>query len=659
MDCSKWGSHNWTCKPCKNNYTRQTERIANDTKLKAYWVSLSQEQRTAWFQRNKATYVPGGRKTFDNAGFFEEDETVSAIDSDLLAWDYLTLDEWTIREKALDNVSGSIEEQKAQAKLSFEAKVMDRTAKTKYVLGQHLVGVFKGIKGRVGTERRQNTRWGRRRTVDDNTDLNGAQELAKNAAASLNEFTQRATARASVGISLGTAASLEIPDGMEWNPVEPAIDTEAFRASVKRDVLMSESRAATIQVQEEQDEHEASQSAKVRKLAEASDRRGAGAGRPRKLESELKSDLAKIIRDRAHHIADASSLLTRTIGDVEQEAKRQLGNTLPADIASILSSAKNEITELAKVMETARAKVAGSDIDALIRVEAAKDGEVAGFLPKLEDIKKNIFDETKPVFTVHVPAGNKSIAAMRTAVKKASQGHVKGRKQAAAAKHEAPPLAKKLMNKFITSADDNFGVKVLGSDPLPDDNATFFQPFLFYSERVTVGLQNIKGMAATSKWLRKEMEKNKDTLTYAMAAHKPLVARQIRSVLETHASSLLVGALKVPEEHTALIQDIFGATAFTQSKTHCNVGVTPYGLPEARLLTSGAYIVAGVPCANLTGETLKAKVETAVTDGGLTRFLDQCSGDDAKGFWAIHKDPIQHFDDATRARVDDDRPLRE
>lgn len=97
--------------------------------------------------------------SFDNSGYFEQAESESAVDADMLAWDYLTLDEWTIREGLLNNLAGTKQERKQQAKASFEAKIMERGAKTKYVLGQHLVGVFKGLQQRVGEERRMQHSW--------------------------------------------------------------------------------------------------------------------------------------------------------------------------------------------------------------------------------------------------------------------------------------------------------------------------------------------------------------------------------------------------------------------------------------------------------------------------------------------------------------------
>ena len=465
--------------------------------------------------------------------------------------------------------------------------------------------------------------------------MNNAVELGKRAAASMADFLQGATNRSSVGIGLGSAASVEIAQGMESNPLEPAVDNQAFRASIKRDVISGEARASSVQAQEEQDEHEACQAAKVRKLAEVSEKRGAG--RPRKLESELKADIAKIIRDRANHIYDAANTLKRTLAEAEHEGCRQLGE-LPADIKSILVSAQTEIVALTKGMETVSEALAKTDIDSLINADTPANGQVPPVAPKLEDMKKKIFDETKNVFTVQLVAGNKAIAAVRSSVKKAAKSSTK-KKAAAAASNDTPPVAKKLMAKFLECAGENHGVKMLGEDALPSDISAHLLSFLANNDRVKIGLQAIKGAAATHKWLCKEMQKNKDTLTYAMASFKPAVSRSFSTVLENHVPSMVVKAPKVPDEHSALIQDIFGPIVWTQSSTHCCVGVTPYGLPEVRLLTSGSYIVAGVPCANLRGETLKAKIDAAVTAVGFDEILEACSGVDAPGFWACHKDP--------------------
>ena len=76
--------------------------------------------------------------SLDNSGYFEQAESESAVDADMLAWDYLTLDEWTIREGLLNNLAGTKQERKQQAKASFEAKIMERGCKDQVCSGAAL-----------------------------------------------------------------------------------------------------------------------------------------------------------------------------------------------------------------------------------------------------------------------------------------------------------------------------------------------------------------------------------------------------------------------------------------------------------------------------------------------------------------------------------------
>lgn len=70
MTCP-WGKL-WTCHVCKSNYNRHQERTKSNPNLRKWWTSLSKEEKTSWFLRNRDTYEPGKRKSFDNAGFYVE-----------------------------------------------------------------------------------------------------------------------------------------------------------------------------------------------------------------------------------------------------------------------------------------------------------------------------------------------------------------------------------------------------------------------------------------------------------------------------------------------------------------------------------------------------------------------------------------------------------
>ena len=74
---------------------------------------------------------------------------------------------------------------------------------------------------------------------------------------------------------------------------------------------------------------------------------------------------------------------------------------------------------------------------------------------------------------------------------------------------------------------------------------------------------------------------------------------------------------------------------WAQSERHVNCGVTPFGLPETRLLLTGSYICVGVAVEKIDGDTLKDKIETVIGDQGYTTFLANAKVE-GSGFWFIH-----------------------
>ena len=56
----------------------------------------------------------------------------------------------------------------------------------------------------------------------------------------------------------------------------------------------------------------------------------------------------------------------------------------------------------------------------------------------------------------------------------------------------------------------------------------------------------------------------------------------------------------MPPAYSSVRDDIMAPQHWAQSERHMNAGVTPYGLPELRVLMSGAYIVCGVKIDEIT-----------------------------------------------------------
>lgn len=58
---------------------------------------------------------------------------------------------------------------------------------------------------------------------------------------------------------------------------------------------------------------------------------------------------------------------------------------------------------------------------------------------------------------------------------------------------------------------------------------------------------------------------------------------------------------------------------------------------QVRLLTAGAYMLAGVRADLLTGGSLAEKLKHMATDDGMKAFMERATkGKDGEGFWLIH-----------------------
>ena len=55
---------------------------------------MSPNSRKNWYKTNKGNYTPNRKRTFDNAGMYNESQESVAHDSSDDLWDYVTTDEW-------------------------------------------------------------------------------------------------------------------------------------------------------------------------------------------------------------------------------------------------------------------------------------------------------------------------------------------------------------------------------------------------------------------------------------------------------------------------------------------------------------------------------------------------------------------------------------
>eukprot|EP00972_Heterocapsa_arctica_P094080 13876533-Heterocapsa_arctica.AAC.1 len=167
---------------------------------------------------------------------------------------------------------------------------------------------------------------------------------------------------------------------------------------------MAQQRQLVIEDLEEQDMHEASEARKILKAAEAA----RGAGRPKKLRSELLADVSRMIRDRECHFADAITKIENARDSVVEEFKAQLG-TSPQDVQDVEASMKADVATRIEKMTKAK-KALGELKPAQLVDENSMD---------IEKIRKALVDESKEAFKNFAAEANKAIGAFRSAAKKA------------------------------------------------------------------------------------------------------------------------------------------------------------------------------------------------------------------------------------------------
>ena len=59
---------------------------------------------------------------------------------------------------------------------------------------------------------------------------------------------------------------------------------------------------------------------------------------------------------------------------------------------------------------------------------------------------------------------------------------------------------------------------------------------------------------------------------------------------------------------------------------HLNVGMTPFGLGECRILCEGQYLLAAVKATDLEGASLKEKISKIMSSEGLKKFVKHEQG---------------------------------
>jgi hypothetical protein len=484
---------------------------------------------------DKANYIPGCMRAFDNAGFVVH----TARDSDDNLYHFMTLEEWTFRELMLGRCgNGTVEEQLLVAKNKFAEAVLDESKRSRQVNGVWLLEVFKGVEEQVAIQHERTVSTKRRRTFDDEAGFEAAMELKAEAQKALSSFQEASNSAAATGVDVGMSASVDIPAGMERNPVVAKPDAGEFVDDILRDVLM--------------------------------------AIRRQELLSELLAESAKI-RDRLVHIKDTIDSFERT---VSTKRRRTFD-----DVAGFEAAMERMAEEQKALSYVQKALSSFQDtIDSLVR-QGASAGETVA----------------------------------------------------------KPPTVSKFEEVVTASAGDSCNV-TMPQNIEEAKEVPFSAPFMLRAPEARGPFESNKSVQSQAKWLQAQVDKATAAggMTYAMAAYKPGMAKQVQNLVSQHFEPL-ISKVAFPSAYGSLRGEIFPAQHFALSETHVNFSWTPFGLDEVRLLMTGSYKVAGVRVDAITlpeaeggsEATFLQKIDFVATGGGFTQFMTLAQ-EEGKGFWLVH-----------------------
>ena len=616
-----WSKSSWTCHPCKTNYNRQCERNGKDPVVRRWWRGMPKIEKTAWFKKNKATYEPNKKHSFDDAGVYaESSKAVSHVDDDNL-YRYIPQDDWILREMQLGRCGDGLPREQYQVGLKkWEAALMERQTRKRQVGEVWLMGIYAGVEVRVGTSQQEEQSLKRQRTVQDSVDQSAVDDLRVEAAKATAQWLEQHQASASSGIDLSNGSTqVQVPDGLVRGPQPAPAPGSELAGEINREVLLAMQRQAKIAEQEEADDHDARQADKIAKTTSAA----ASVGRPRKQESQLMAEASKVIRDRQGDITEAENKVKREANELSEEVKKKL-NPLPEDLQTIEETMKTEIKDhMAKLKKVSEALAAVS-VEQLVK-EAASDSDA---------LKKKIVNMIKPMKT-HVANANKSMQAFRAAAKAALKKSKKG-KGAQAVPLALPPLTAGIVGQ-LNNRDSVNVIRQQSSLRLSNPEKCYL--LVLPDESVTAFIKQ-PGLAQTAKWLRKQVTNEIDPseaenkVTTAMASYRPALAKAINKLAADQCKGFYT-RLQLPSEYESLRDEVFGAQHWILTEPHVQTGFLPHAVSEVRLLLGGSYYVAGVKVEHMPGDTLKAKLEGLMTSAGQTAFANKAI-DPAMGYCAVH-----------------------
>ena len=227
-------------------------------------------------------------------------------------------------------------------------------------------------------------------------------------------------------------------------------------------------------------------------------------------------------------------------------------------------------------------------------------------------------------------SGNKAIAALTRIIKR-----FKERSQRLGHNEEADVIVPKhlveLLNFVQELPSGSHGVEtLLDICCFPDHDARKACAFPAAPGAVKFldGIKCIKNHAA---WVKRQIKVG--NVTTACSQFKPAAVPAILRCLNAESFGCCLSLDWLPEHELPLQSKVFHPQAWATSNLHHNVGVSPFGLGEFRMLLDGTAYVIGVPLNQVPGEDMSAKITQLFTKSeqiaeiikrhGFAKIMDQ------------------------------------
>ena len=171
-DATSWGRSSWSCKKCKSNYNRQSERNRKSVAVKKWWVAMESQARKEWFIEHKslnpdkwASKVTCRQSTIDRKA--DEDSKHDVNDN-------ITKETFVLEQMHMGLM-------RPDAETKWDELIADDTVAKEWHAGtrQYFLAKFRGTRATTGTRTSKVQQWSRDRDIEDGQDFNEAEDARK------------------------------------------------------------------------------------------------------------------------------------------------------------------------------------------------------------------------------------------------------------------------------------------------------------------------------------------------------------------------------------------------------------------------------------------------------------------------------------------------